>query len=355
MRVIQLIDSLHVGGAENTAVNFANLLVEHIDKSYLCVSRSEGGLSSNVSSEVDYLFLNKKSVFDIRAILRLSKYIGINKISHIHAHSTSYFLAVLVKLLNNNVFIIWHDHNGKRTTSSTWRNRVLKYCSFLFSGIIVVSADLEFWAKNNLRNKNVYYLPNFSILKNERQDTILHGEKSKKIVCLANLRSPKNHMFLLEVFYEMHKKAEGWTLHLIGEDFKDDYSKALKVFIERNNLSENVFLYGLKKDIGFILSQCDIAVLSSKSEGLPLALIEYGLAKLPVVATNVGDCKKVVFSKNEGVLVEVGQTEHFTKALLNYMNNKTLRKQAGENLFDSVSKSFSAKSAINQLIEIYKS
>ena len=51
------------------------------------------------------------------------------------------------------------------------------------------------------------------------------------------------------------------------------------------NESSQVFISQL--DIKNILHQATLGVLSSKSEGLPVALLEYGLASLPVVATNV--------------------------------------------------------------------
>jgi glycosyltransferase involved in cell wall biosynthesis len=48
------------------------------------------------------------------------------------------------------------------------------------------------------------------------------------------------------------------------------------------------FVYGSQQDVENILNQATIAVLSSQSEGLPVALLEYGLYK-PVVVTAVGD------------------------------------------------------------------
>ena len=52
MRVLQLIDSLHPGGAERVSVNIANALVENIDKSFLCVTREEGILKESLTPSV---------------------------------------------------------------------------------------------------------------------------------------------------------------------------------------------------------------------------------------------------------------------------------------------------------------
>ena len=52
----------------------------------------------------------------------------------------------------------------------------------------------------------------------------------------------------------------------------------------------------------FLNSKHTIGVLASKFEGLPVALLEYGLAKLPVVITDVGECNKVVTHLKDGLV-----------------------------------------------------
>jgi glycosyltransferase involved in cell wall biosynthesis len=354
VKILQLIDSLDSGGSERMAINYANMLSES-HTSFICTTRAEGLLKHSLNNKVRYLYLNKKHSYDLKAVRELYDYIKNNDIEVIHAHSTSFFLATIIKILNRKIKLIWHDHYGKSEFLKDRKFKVLKLCSSRFDFVISVNETLKNWAENSLNCKNVTFLNNFvTRAKDEPKQTELKGDAGKRIVCLANLRSQKNHLLLLDAFKAVQDFNNDWTLHLVGKDQKDDYACQVRERIGALNLGNKVFIYGNKSDIYNILSQCDIGVLSSSSEGLPLALLEYGLAKLPVVATNVGDCKKVVFSKNEGLLVEVGQTEQFTKALLNYMKDEKIRKLAGENLFDRVSKSFSAKSAINQLIEIYK-
>lgn len=58
--VIQIIDSLNVGGAEVLAVNIANGLSEQKIDSHLCATRNEGALKENLHSDVGYVFLNRK-------------------------------------------------------------------------------------------------------------------------------------------------------------------------------------------------------------------------------------------------------------------------------------------------------
>src|SRR5680860_1615923 len=89
VKVIQLIDSLRPGGAEKMAVTYANALVGQVEGSYLCCTRMEGMLKESLLTEVEYLFLNKKSSLDLKAILKLRNFIKSRQIEIVHAHSTS--------------------------------------------------------------------------------------------------------------------------------------------------------------------------------------------------------------------------------------------------------------------------
>ena len=106
MRIVQLIDSLEAGGAERMAVNYANALSESIVFSGLVTTRKEGALKKQIGEKVSYLFLDKKRTLDIKAIFKLRKYISSNQVQIIQAHSSSFFLAVLVKLSLPKVKII---------------------------------------------------------------------------------------------------------------------------------------------------------------------------------------------------------------------------------------------------------
>ena len=200
MRVLQIIDSLEIGGAEKMAVNYANALAARIDFSGLVATRAEGNLKSHLDASVGYLFLNKKATIDFGAIFRLKKYCKKHKIEFLHPHSSSYFTALLLKFVYPKIKIIWHDHNGLSEFISSQKSIVLKIASFFFKGIIVVNYKLKAWAEKELNCKKVIYLPNFTAIDSVViAETFLKGTAGKRILCLANLRDQKNHFFLLEV------------------------------------------------------------------------------------------------------------------------------------------------------------
>ncbi|MBU3822723.1 glycosyltransferase [Flavobacteriaceae bacterium XHP0103] len=354
MKVLQLIDSLHAGGAERVAINNANALCNRIDASYLCATREEGVLKDSLSQQVGYLFLNKKAALDFKAIYKLHKFVRKNVINIVHAHSSSFFVGTLLKLLNPKLVLIWHDHYGKSEFLDTRPKLFLKFCSRFFNHVFCVNTKLEAWNKKQLKTKSISYLSNFAVLIHKEKITKLKGKEGKRIVCLANLREQKDHITLIKAFEKVLKSTSGWTLHLVGKDFNDAYSKKVKAFIKQQYLEASVFLYGSCPDTLNILNQASIGVLSSKSEGLPLALLEYGLAGLPVVATKVGDCSKVISTAEEGMLVAPERDDLLAKSLIDLIGKTDLRIVMGQRLKSKVVNSFSEASVVEALITVYK-
>lgn len=350
MRVLQLIDSLEAGGAERVSVNIANALVNEVEKSFLCATRKEGVLKDSLNKKVGYLFLNKKSRFSLKTIIKLNKFIKHNHINIIHAHSTSFFLATIIKLLNKKIKIVWHDHYGNSEFLIQRKSKVLRYCSKYFYHILSVNKALEKWAKENLKSKQISYFPNFAVQDKVTPQTNLQGEEGKRIVHMANLRLQKDHSTLIEGFKILIKNHPEWTLHCVGKDFGDTYSKSIKRQIED---LDNAFFYGSKPDVSNILNQSNIAVLSSKSEGLPLTLLEYGLASLPTVSTDVGDCRQVISNKDIGVLIESENPKEIAMAISSYINNVEERRLKGKTLEAKVLNCFSKTVLIKDLLAIY--
>ncbi|MEZ4856612.1 MAG: glycosyltransferase [Gelidibacter sp.] len=354
MRVLQLIDSLEAGGAERMAVTYANALLPHIEHSFLCTTRKEGLLKASLDSEVGYLFLNRRSTFDIKAFMRLRRFVRRHHIGIIHAHASSFFLASLLKVSFPKLNLVWHDHYGNSAFLEHRPSTVLRYCSYLFSKILVVNTALEVWNKTHLKCQDVAYLSNFAAYQSQKTATLLEGTSGTRILCLANLRPQKDHLNLIQAFAFVHRQHPEWSLHCVGQDFGDAYAVELKQNVIKLGLTSAVFFYGTRPDTQAIIEQCTIGVLSSKSEGLPLALLEYGLGQLAVVATNVGDCHRIISNTDEGLLVAPNDAQALAQALLSFIAQPQLRQHCGKGLYQKILTQFSETAIIQQLIKHYE-
>ncbi|AVR43814.1 glycosyltransferase [Christiangramia fulva] len=348
MRVLQLIDSLHPGGAERMALNYFNALKDRAGKSVLVATREKGLLAKNIKDDPDFYFLGRKSIFDISAIRKLNGIIKSNEIEFVHAHGTSWFLAVLCKLSGSEFKIIWHDHYGNSEFLEKRKLQPLKMLSRYFAGIISVNLQLEKWTKEKLEfNKPLLVLPNFVQIKEEEAKE-LEGNEDYKLICVANLRPQKDHQTLLRAF-DILKQKYSISLYLFGRDFQDTYSKDLK---EEFRKRKEVYYYGEVASVFPYLKSADIGVLSSLSEGLPLALIEYGLAGLAVVCTDVGECSEVIGI--HGKLIPPGGAESIAKVVTTYLENPEMRKKDASGLNKRVKELYSEAGILKRYLNFFK-
>jgi glycosyltransferase involved in cell wall biosynthesis len=351
MRVLQLIDSLNPGGAERVAVNIANALSSVGVYSYLCATRKEGELKKELDAKVGYCFLNKRSALDFGALLKLMRFVKQNNIEIVHAHSTSYFFAALLKMTVSNVKIVWHDHYGNSEMLKDRKHLLLKFCSNSFAAIISVNKLLKIWAEEKLRTKKVFYLSNFVSSDKSLPSIVLENSSSLKIICVANLRPQKDHINLLKAYKIIQERNLNVSLHFIGAIDDKRNTAIIESFIFDNHLND-VYIYGSQTGIHQILKTADIGVLSSLSEGLPISLLEYGSASLPVICTDVGECKEVV--NGFGKIVSPKNAEALAAALLFYIENEEKRIADGMAFSAHIAENYAEDAIIPKLLKIYK-
>lgn len=355
MKVLQLIDTLNAGGAERVALNYANALAEKLEGSFLCTTRKEGILKNELNPGIGYLFLKKKNALDPLAVVRLKNYVQQHQIDIIHAHATSFFTAVLVKILYPKVKLVWHDHygNSEKLNARPWRT--LRLCKGYFDKVLTVSRDLEKWNNEKLKQEKAVFFPNFSLSKTKKKETHLKADGTNKIVCVANLRQQKNQLLLLDAFENLKIDRDKISLHFLGQIIEEEYaSKVIERIDKLHKQGEKVYFYGSVPDIAHVLAQAQLAVLPSDSEGFPLSLIEYGQAGLPVIATSVGSCKEIIGRAENGILIPPGDTVALTNALSLFLEHPETAKKMGQRLKERVEKNYHPEVLLNQLIQCYK-
>lgn len=349
MKVLQLIDSLDTGGAEMMAVNISNALATEGHQVLLCGSRRLGELESKVSKEVALFCLQKKNSFDLKAFWKLFLIVKKNKVDLIHAHSSSVFWALLVRFLTlSRTKVLWHDHFGNRINEKS--NIFMILASSWIDYILCVNFELCEWSKKNMRVKpeKIQYINNFPAIAVARKQE-LENTKSIKIVYLASFRKPKNHLNLIKAF-EMYLANAPMDTRLIlaGKYHQDSYFFELQNYIKEKKLADFIEFYGNVDNVSNLLEMVHLGVIASDFEGLPLSLLEYGQAELPVVVTNVGQCPEVINHGEFGRLVEKNNPEALANALNEIISNWSSSVLMGKAFKAHIEKFYGVNNFLNQ-------
>jgi len=357
LKILQVVDSLAAGGLERVAVELAcGLRAEGHDTS-LCVTRETGPLEDILPRSLDVLWLRRRSRWDLQAVRRLRKFIKVRGIEVVHAHGTSIFIAALALAGLKGPLLIWHDHfgdlNGRGRSSLPYRLVGLR-----IDGIIPVSRELERWAQVHLstRKMDIRVIENAvggMVSKNAHSDLRLRGSLGYRVVCVANFRHQKDHPTLIRAFSMAAEQLPGTRLFLVGMIDDTEYMEEVRRAVAKSSASGQIEILGLRTDVPELLDVMDVGVLASRSEGLPLALLEYAMAGLGVVVTGVGDIPSVVEDGRSGLVVPPGDAAAFAEALVTLLKDPVRRTRMGKTLREKVSRRFGMDRMVGDVLSFY--
>ncbi|HVG31091.1 MAG TPA: glycosyltransferase [Pyrinomonadaceae bacterium] len=353
--VMHVTDTLDAGGTERVAVNLCNLLPRDRFRAYLCTTRRDGSLADSVADDVGRLRLGRTWRFDAAALRRLAAFVKEHDIKILHAHGSALFVSGLAAMLPPRPALVWHDHFGlPLETRSALFDRPLARRA---RGVIAVSQPLADWSREKLRvpAERVRYIPNFVCAPGAfGLAPELPGEAGARIVCVANLRPQKDHLTLIRAMAHVARRHPAAHLLLVGASPDANYRAAVVEEIARRGLARRVTLLGERRDVHAILRACDIGVLSSIAEGLPLALVEYATAGLASVATRVGQCAEVLDDGRAGLLVPAREPDRLAEALSALLGSPARRAALGETFRRRARLLYSADSIVGQVCEVYE-
>ena len=357
--VMQITDTLALGGLERVAVNLANHLPREQFRSYLCVTRGTGPLRESVAPHVQRLDLNRTGRFDLGAVLRLQRFVAENDIRILHAHGTSLFIAaasVFLAAPARRPARVRHGHFGRSDVQER-PAQLYRLATRTAEAVIAVNEPLAKWSVDKLRMPpgRVWYIRNFVATPRPEAAPAapLPGRPGARIVCVANLRPQKDHLNLLKAMKVVAHHEPDAHLLLAGDAGDKAHLETVRQAICEWNLGTRVSWLGPRGDVPSLLKQCDIGVLSSVSEGLPLALIEYGMAGLAAVATRVGQCAEVLEDGAAGLLVPPQAPEALATALLTLLKSPRLRHELATRFSKRTREFFSPEAVIRQVSAVY--
>lgn len=161
--------------------------------------------------------------------------------------------------------------------------------------------------------------------------------------------SEKGIDILLEAFRLLSETNKNIFLLLIGNG-KDE--NEIKSFISAHQLNAKVF--NSKKDIFNYYQLIDLFVLPSRIEPFGIVIIEAGIMRVPVIASNVDGIPELIEHEINGLLFESGNVHDLKAKIIRVMNNPELARGYARNLYRKVNDSFTIERTIPLYEQIYQ-
>lgn len=240
---------------------------------------------------------------------------------------------LLPYLIRTNSPIIFEAHGSKYNESRKYEVTIISnvthrfkywyrnFCAKKFNVFVALSEQsLNEWNLNN-----GYVIPNAI-----SSDTTLQSDlRAKKILVISRQSYEKGLDRLLLVWKLISKKHPDWKLEIYGGKNQD---LGLENLIEAYNIQSSISFHKPVKNIQEKYLESSIYLMTSRSEGFPMVLLEAMSHGLPVVAY---DCpigpRAIITNNSNGFLITDGDENAFANKVSELIENIELRKRIGTN------------------------
>lgn len=160
----------------------------------------------------------------------------------------------------------------------------------------------------------------------------------------------KGHLYFLGAAKKILEKIPNVKFVLVGDGrLRFRYEEVAREL----NIKRDVYFLGKRVDVPNILSNLDVSVLSSTSEGLSNVILESMAAGKPVVATNIGGSPEMVVNAVTGYLVPPADSGAMATAIAALLENPDKAKAMGSAGRKVVQEKFTIEAMVNKYEELY--
>lgn len=337
--VLHLIDSGGVYGIERMIIGLLPKLKQRgYDVALACLNApkySGPGIKDILTgSEVNVFYPNCSDKFGLVSFLylfRITRFYN-PKIIHLHGYKATIIGGCFSLLMRIPCVATYHIESKYLPNLAKYvkiETQVLKK----IRGIVAVSYPIKKELEHRgVSNGRIRVIPNgiddlYTVDKGER----VHVKNSGKyplILFVGRLIEKKNVHLLVSVIARLKQEFPQIGLMVAGDG---PYKAKLVQQVKRLNLVESVNFLGHVDDVYPLYKMCDCFVLPSKTEGMPIALLEAMSCEKPIVVSAVGSIPNIVTHKINALLVEPGNVDSLYKQIKGIIYDKTLREYLANN------------------------
>ena len=365
-KVFFLLDSLNVGGTETQAVELAiRLDPARYDVTLGCLRARGPLLEKLTSSAVDLREFHPTGGFDspggVYQMLRLALFLRRGSFQIVHTHDLyANLLGISAAVLARVPVIISSQRDLAhldlyRTRRRVWLRRLQNLSTIVLTNANAVRDAMT--AENHIAAGKIRVIYNgvdlerFSAKTRDRSWLAPNAAQEKWVVLVGNMHTDvKGHPCLIAAAETVAREFPGIRFVLAGDG---EQRQNFEQQVVRLGLQNNFLFLGRRDDVPHILACCDIAVLPSKAEGLPNAVLEYLAAGLPTVASRVGGNAEIIQDGKTGLLVPPESPSALSEALLRLLRDPGFAGNLGNHGREYVISEFSFQRMIQNTDQLY--
>jgi sugar transferase (PEP-CTERM/EpsH1 system associated) len=366
IKIMHVIDSLGIGGAERVVINVANGLDPEIFEQIVCCISSRGRAARLLDERARCIDLGKGPKADHLMPLKIARVIRKEIPDIIHTQSWAGVDGVIAHVIARGSRAVHSEHGRSlpNVNGEPVRRKMARRCAYhMVDLVFTISEEMRQYLcrETGFPYKRMLVIPNgVDIGKIDSADgrglreELGLSAKDCVIGSVARFDPTKDLASLIRAFAHLCSRYKGQSLKLllVGDGSE---RPALEKLASEMEVRDRMVLTGFNDNVPRLLRAMDIFALSSITEGLPIAVLEAMCARLPVVATKVGALPEIVTGEVSGLLVEPRAPQAMAEKLARLVNDPDLRRRFGASARRKIEQEYSLDLMLRRYGEMYLS
>lgn len=331
LTILHVFSTFAVGGPQRRFAELAKALPGY---THIIAAMDGDHTATSLLDGVDYrvqdIEIRKGGAIDVGNVVRLRRLLRSSDADILCTYNWGSMEAVVANKMSFRGRILPHVHfedgfGPDETPGRQLPRRVQARRLLLKSAEVVVPSNtLKSLADKRWQLSRIHYIPNgidtarFVPVAGTPKESVLIGS-------IGALRPEKNFARLIEGFAAADL---GETARLMIAGDGPDLER-LETLALSDDIADRIDFPGHVEEPAGLLRLFDVFAMSSDTEQMPLSLLEAMATGLPVVATDVGDCKEMVSEENREYIVPVDDEAAYARALTALASDPDLRQRLG--------------------------
>ncbi|HHV84016.1 MAG TPA: glycosyltransferase family 4 protein [Tepidanaerobacter syntrophicus] len=313
-----------------------------------------------------------------RSPLRKENYVAYNKIKkiitdgrydivHVHTPVASFVTRLACRNIHN-LTVIYTVHGFHFFKGAPTKNWLLYYplekLAAKWTDVVITMNEEDYISASKMkcrRLNSVYrvngvgvnlekFSPVNSVVKKKLREESGFNNEDFILFYAAELNYNKHQDLLIKTINLLKNKIPNIKLLLAGDgNLQEEYEKQAKNL----GLSERIHFLGYREDVSNLLKISDVAVASSRREGLPVNVIEAMATGLPLIVTDCRGQRDLVSDGENGYVVGIDDAESFVTAIIKLYHSKDTRLKFSQKNIE-LSKKYSISRVMKEMENIFE-
>ena len=362
MRICFITEDLLCGGKERQLVELIKGLISRkllSPEDIMIITMKSYGFYNDVLEEMGVEIEKvkrsfKKDIFKTFQLLRIIKRFKPDVIHSFSVMMTTY--AVLMKLFYRFKLIDGSVRSAPSSNLISAKIKFLNFLNFRFADIIVSNSQAGHISFHSPINKSLVIFNGFDL---KRIADLLPKEIIKKkfdlksdtiIGMIANFNHKKDHGTFIKAAKILLQKRDDLVFITVGD------GPLLKKFKEQVNTTykDKIRFLGRQNNIESIINIFEIAVLTTHSEGLSNAILEYMSLGKPIITSDCAGTREVIQNGISGLLSELNSHVDLADKIEYLLQNTSLQTKMGRSARAELQDKFSLDKMVNSYFKLYR-